>query len=191
MHNPFRYLALSSKPDSLRNLGKLSMAILRNLNGLDSWRNAKISLQSVNSTKPFGPLFAAEIRKRRVHPHCYSNWCWLSLLLNPSGAETPVFWTPQRLASLVAPLRRVHLPSAMASTPSGTPPGGALPFPHPSRRAHMNDMSDVSARSRARDPTGSPMTSRFIRSPRSPTPDAPPFTWTSRLSGERSSPSIG
>ena len=27
-----------------------------------------------------------------------------------------------------------------------------------------------------RDPTGSPMTGRFVRSPRSPTPDAPPFT---------------
>ena len=24
----------------------------------------------------FGPLFAAEIRKRRVHRHCYSNWRW-------------------------------------------------------------------------------------------------------------------
>ena len=24
----------------------------------------------------FGPLFPAEIRKRRVHRHCYSNWRW-------------------------------------------------------------------------------------------------------------------
>ena len=24
----------------------------------------------------FGPLFAAEIRKRRVHHHWYSNWRW-------------------------------------------------------------------------------------------------------------------
>ena len=24
----------------------------------------------------FGPLFAAEIRKRRVHHHSYSNWRW-------------------------------------------------------------------------------------------------------------------
>ena len=30
----------------------------------------------------------------------------LSLLLISSSAETPVFWAPQRLASLVAPTRR-------------------------------------------------------------------------------------
>ena len=50
----------------------------------------------------------------------------------------------------------------------------------------MNELPIIRARSRAETPpTGSPMSGRFIRSPRSPAPDAPPFTWTSRLSGER------
>ena len=40
------------KPGSLRNFGKLSMAALRNFNGLVSWRNAEISPQSVNLTMP-------------------------------------------------------------------------------------------------------------------------------------------
>ena len=38
--------------DSLQNLGKLSMAALRNFNGLASWKNAENSLQSVNLTMP-------------------------------------------------------------------------------------------------------------------------------------------
>ena len=37
---------------SLRNLGKLSMATLRNFNGLASWRNAENSPQSANVTMP-------------------------------------------------------------------------------------------------------------------------------------------
>ena len=39
-----------SLPDSHRNLARLSIAALRNLNGLASWRNAENSLQSVDLT---------------------------------------------------------------------------------------------------------------------------------------------
>ena len=40
----------------------------------------------------------------------------LSLLLIPSGAETAVFWAPQRLASLVAPTRRDDLKLSRGAT---------------------------------------------------------------------------
>ena len=40
----------------------------------------------------------------------------LSLLLIPSGAETPVFWASQRLASLVAPTRRDDLKLSRGTT---------------------------------------------------------------------------
>ena len=49
----------------------------------------------------------------------------------------------------------------------------------------MNELPIIRARSRAEIRPAHRCPGRFIRSPRSPAPDAPPFTWTSRLSGER------
>ena len=40
----------------------------------------------------------------------------LSLPFIPSAAETPVFWAPQRLASLVAPTRRDDLKLSRGAT---------------------------------------------------------------------------
>ena len=41
----------------------------------------------------FGPLFAAEIRKRRVHRHWYSNWRWhLDEVFVRINGETHYLW---------------------------------------------------------------------------------------------------
>ena len=41
----------------------------------------------------FGPLFAAEIRKRRVHHHSYSNWRWhLDEVFVRINGETHYLW---------------------------------------------------------------------------------------------------
>ena len=41
----------------------------------------------------FGPMFAAEIRKRRVHQRSYSNWCWhLDEVFVKINGETHYLW---------------------------------------------------------------------------------------------------
>ena len=69
--------------------------------------------------------------------------------------------------------------------PVRNPSGQALHFPHPSRRAHMNELPIIRARSRAeiRPAHRCPAASYARRGRRLRM--RPPFTWTSRLSGER------
>ena len=78
MINPFRYF--NSSPEIIR----LAIMIyiryplsLRQVEDLLSERGIDICHETVRLWwNRFGPLFAAEIRKRRVHRHWYSNWRW-------------------------------------------------------------------------------------------------------------------
>ena len=78
MHNPFRYF--NSSPEIIRLAVMMYVRFplsLRQVEDLLSERGIDICHETVRFWwNRFGPLFAAEIRKRRVHRHCYSNWRW-------------------------------------------------------------------------------------------------------------------
>ena len=78
MQNPFRYF--NSSPEIIRLAVMMYVRFplsLRQVEDLLSERGIDICHETVRFWwNRFGPLFAAEIRKRRVHRHCYSNWRW-------------------------------------------------------------------------------------------------------------------
>ena len=66
-----RSLCLEFKPNSILALS------LRQVEDLLSERGIDICHETVRYWwNRFGPLFAGEIRRRRVHRHWYSNWRW-------------------------------------------------------------------------------------------------------------------
>ena len=81
------------------NLGELSMATLRNFNGLASWRNAENSLQSVNLTAPGSPLDYGPVLLRK--PFRFH----LAMDTLPSGCLSTV----KQLSSSLGCLRRFQL----------------------------------------------------------------------------------
>ena len=78
MHNPFRYF--NSSPEVIRSAVMLYVRYplsLRQVEDLLFERGINICHETVRYWwNRFGPLFAAEIRKRRVHHQWYSNWRW-------------------------------------------------------------------------------------------------------------------
>ena len=78
MRNPFRYF--NSSPEIIRLAVMLYVRYplsLRQVEDLLFERGIDISLETVRFWwNRFGPIFAAEIRKRRVDRRTYSNWRW-------------------------------------------------------------------------------------------------------------------
>ena len=78
MHNPFRYF--NSSPEVIRSAVMLYVRFplsLRQVEDLLSERGIDICHETVRFWwNRFGPLFAAEIRKRRVQNGSYSRWRW-------------------------------------------------------------------------------------------------------------------
>ena len=78
MRNPFRYF--NSSPEVIRLTVMMYVRYplsLRQVEDLLSERGIDICHETVRFCwNRFGPLFAAEIWKRRVHSRSYSQWCW-------------------------------------------------------------------------------------------------------------------
>jgi putative transposase len=78
MKNPFRYF--NSSPEVIRLAVMMYVRYplsLRQVEDLLFERGIDISYETVRFWwNRFGPMFAAEIRKRRVHHRFYSNWRW-------------------------------------------------------------------------------------------------------------------
>ena len=78
MKNPFRYFKTS--PEVIRLAVMMYMRFplsLRHVEDLLFERGIDISHETVRAWwNRFGPLFAAEIRKRRLHRRLYSSWRW-------------------------------------------------------------------------------------------------------------------
>ena len=78
MQNPFRYF--NSSPAIIRLAVMMYVRFplsLRQVEDLLSERGIDICHETARFWwNHFGPLFAAEIRKRRVHLHSHSNWRW-------------------------------------------------------------------------------------------------------------------
>lgn len=78
MKNPFRYFKTSPEIIRLAVMMYVRFPLsLRNVEDLLHERGIDICHETVRFWwNRFGPLFAAEIRKRRIHHHAYSNWRW-------------------------------------------------------------------------------------------------------------------
>jgi len=95
MKNPFRYF--NSSPEVIRLTVMLYIRYplsLRQVEDLLFERGIDICHETVRFWwNRFGPMFAAEIRKRRVQDRCYSQWCWHldEVFVNING-ETHYLW---------------------------------------------------------------------------------------------------
>ncbi len=94
-HNPFRYFKTS--PEIIRLAVMIYVRFplsLRNVEDLWHERGIDISHETVRYWwHRFGPMFAAEIRKRRVDHHSYSNWRWhLDEVFVKINGETHYLW---------------------------------------------------------------------------------------------------
>jgi uncharacterized SAM-binding protein YcdF (DUF218 family) len=78
MRNPFRYF--NSSPEVIRVAVLMYVRYplsLRQVEDLLYERGIDISYETVRFWwNRFGPMFAAEIRNRRIHSRCYSQWRW-------------------------------------------------------------------------------------------------------------------
>ena len=95
MKNPFRYF--NSSPEIIRLAVMMYIRYplsLRQVEDLLSERGIDICHETVRFWwKRFGPLFAAEIRKRRIHHHSHSNWRWhLDEVFVRINGETHYLW---------------------------------------------------------------------------------------------------
>ena len=95
MHNPFRYF--NSSPEVIRSAVMLYVRYplsLRQVEDLLFERGIDICHETVRYWwNRFGPLFAAEIRKRRVHRGSYSLWRWhLDEVFVRINGETHYLW---------------------------------------------------------------------------------------------------
>ena len=95
MKNPFRYFNSSPEVIRLAVLVYIRFPLsLRQVEDLLSERGIDICHETVRFWwNRFGPLFAAEIRRRRVHHHSYSNWRWhLDEVFVRINGETHYLW---------------------------------------------------------------------------------------------------
>ena len=95
MQNPFRYF--NSSPEVIRLAVMMYIRYplsLRQVEDLLSERGIDICHETVRFWwNRFGPLFAAEIRKRRIHLHWHSNWRWhLDEVFVRINGETHYLW---------------------------------------------------------------------------------------------------
>ena len=112
MQNPFRYF--NSSPEIIRLAVMMYVRFplsLRQVEDLLSERGIDICHETVRYWwNRFGPLFAAEIRRRRVHRHWYSNWRWhldeVFVRINGRPARTCGRWLNNRAENSHQPFRR-------------------------------------------------------------------------------------
>ena len=95
MRNPFRYV--NSSPEVIRLTVMMYVRYplsLRQVEDLLHERGIDICYETVRFWwNRFGPMFAAEIRKRRVQHKCYSNWRWhLDEVFVRINGETHYLW---------------------------------------------------------------------------------------------------
>jgi putative transposase len=95
MRNPFCYF--NSSPEVIRLTVMMYIRYplsLRQVEDLLHERGIDICHETVRFWwNRFGPMFAAEIRKRRVHNRSYSNWCWhLDEVFVRINGETHYVW---------------------------------------------------------------------------------------------------
>ncbi len=95
MHNPFRYF--NSSPEVIRSAVMLYVRFplsLRQVEDLLNERGIDVSYETVRYWwNRFGPLFAAEIRKRRIRHGSYSLWRWhLDEVFVRINGETCYLW---------------------------------------------------------------------------------------------------
>ena len=95
MHNPFRYF--NSSPEVIRSAVMLYVRYplsLRQVEDLLFERGIDICHETVRYWwNRFGPLFAAEIRKKRIDRRNWSNWCWhLDEVFVRINGETHYLW---------------------------------------------------------------------------------------------------
>jgi putative transposase len=95
MRNPFRYFKTS--PEIIRLTAMMYVRFplsLRNVEDLLHERGIDICHATVQFWwNRFGPMFAAEIRKRRVQNHSYSRWRWhLDEIFARINGETHYLW---------------------------------------------------------------------------------------------------
>ena len=95
MHNPFRYF--NSSPEVIRLAVMMYIRYplsLRQVEELLFERDIDICHETVRFWwNRFGPMFAAEIRKRRVHHSSYSRWRWhLDEVFVKINGETHYLW---------------------------------------------------------------------------------------------------
>lgn len=95
MRNPFRYF--NSSPEVIRLTVMMYIRYplsLRQVEDILSERGIDICHETVRFWwNRFGPMFAAEIRKRRVQHHSYSNWRWhLDEVFVRINSETHYLW---------------------------------------------------------------------------------------------------
>ena len=95
MKNPFRYFKTSPEVIRLAVMMYVRFPLsLRQVEDLLSERGIDICHETVRAWwNRFGPMFAAEIRKRRVHHRSYSNWRWhLDEVFVRINGETHYLW---------------------------------------------------------------------------------------------------
>ena len=95
MHNPFRYF--NSSPEVIRLAVMLYIRYplsLRQVEDLLFERGIDICHETVRyGWNRFGPMFAAKIRKRRIHHRSYSQWRWhLDEVFVRISGETHYLW---------------------------------------------------------------------------------------------------
>ncbi len=95
MHNPFRYF--NSSPEVIRLAVMMYIRYplsLRQVEDLLFERGIDICHETVRFWwNRFGPMFAAEIRKRRIHHRSYSSWRWhLDEVFVRINGETHYLW---------------------------------------------------------------------------------------------------
>jgi putative transposase len=95
MRNPFRYF--NSSPEVIRLTVMMYIRFplsLRQVEDLLFERGIDICHETVRLWwNRFGPIFAAEIRMRRVQQRCYSRWCWhLDEVFVRINGETHYLW---------------------------------------------------------------------------------------------------
>ena len=160
MQNPFRYF--NSSPEIIRLAVMMYVRFplsLRQVEDLLSERGIDICHETVRFWwNRFDPLFAAEIRKRRVHRHCYSNWRWhldevfvringktyyLWRAVDHEGEVLEVFATKRR--DRKAALRFLKRTIKRYGRPASVVTDGL-----PSYRAAMNVIGNATAQTRGR-----------------------------------------
>ncbi len=95
MENPFRCFNSSSEVIRLAVMMYIRYPLsLRQVEDLLFERNIDICHETVRFWwNRFGPMFAAEIRKRRIHHHSYSRWRWhLDEVFVRINGETHYLW---------------------------------------------------------------------------------------------------
>ncbi len=95
MQNPFRYFNSSAEVIRLAVMMYIRYPLsLRQVEDLLFERNIDISHETIRFWwNRFGPMFAAEIRKQRIHHHSYSRWRWhLDEVFVRINGETHYLW---------------------------------------------------------------------------------------------------